>query len=188
VVKDKEFWAGDAIRILSRFRDEEHTNMPPRDWDERTRDAWKTAPGVTARCKAIVPFILALIVLATIHVDPTGIGGYAIYGAVMSKILYGSAVFGTGLGGIFGLIGGKRLLRGIEENIGRQQIANFFGIACDQIGLPREIPENRRAAFPLPKVAVERKRDAFGIKERGWIRARINQKNLGELRALLARL
>ena len=107
----------------------------------------------------------------------------------MQGLLTGAALGGVGFSALFGVVGAEHLLVGIKQNIGCQQVSNFFGIACDQIGLPRdEIPENRKAEFPLPNIAEERKHDAFGIKECGWIRARINQENREKLRALIARI
>ena len=94
-------------------------------------------------------------------------------------------VGGVGFSAVFGPIGAVALLTGIRKNIGRHQIANFFGIVCDQVGLPREIPKGREDEFPVPDIAMELKRDAFGIRECGWIRARINRENLRKLNGLI---
>lgn len=188
IVKDGDFWRLDAIHILDRFREEERTNMLPDQWDSLTGQAWKTAPKIRARFLAVIPFMAALICLALLHFEPTGALSHAILGVTMQGLLTGAALGGVGFSAIFGVVGAEHLLVGIQKMIGPLQISNFFGIACDQIGLPREIPENRKAEYLMPHIAEQRKNDAFGIKECGWIRARINQENLEKLRALITRI
>ncbi|MFZ2960978.1 MAG: hypothetical protein WA705_29210 [Candidatus Ozemobacteraceae bacterium] len=182
--KDKAFWRDDAIAIMERLRVEERTNMSPEEWDEITREAWKSAPKMRARFVALVPFLLALLAAAAIPFDPTTTTTHAILGITFKEVV-GVAIGGGVFGGLFGLAGSGILQDGIEKQIGRQQFSNFFAIASDRIGLPRDIPPSRKADFPPPRIPRQPNLNAFGIRERGWLRARINPANLDQLYALL---
>ena len=88
-------------------------------------------------------------------------------------------------GGVFGLAGCSLLQRGLEEHIGRQQFANFYALACDQVGLPRDLPPESARRYPPPRVAEKRNPGAFGVRERHWILARIRLRSRETLRNLL---
>jgi hypothetical protein len=88
-------------------------------------------------------------------------------------------------GGVFGLAGCTLLQRGLEEHIGRQQFANFYALACDQLGLPREIPPELERIYPRRGWQEKRNATAFGVRDRHWILARIQPRLRETLRNIL---
>ncbi len=191
-VKEKSFWTEDAGAIVERFRAEERTNLPPAEWDALTKEFWKSAPRGRARIAMAASVITTLGAAVWIVAEP--FSGAVVFSALVKGHvvaltigeLFGGLVVITG--GVAGASGFVRLLeKTVETRLGYQQFSNLFAIACDRVGLPREVPARWAAEFPSPRIAEQRKRDAFGTHERRWLRAEINQMNLERLRSLLAK-
>jgi hypothetical protein len=189
-VKDMAFWAEDAGAIVERFRAEERTNLIPDEWDAITGAFWDTAPRGRARLAILATVLTTLGAAAWIVIEPFG-------GAVMFAAAVKGHVVALTVGELFSVLGvgaagaagfAALLEKNLEAKLGHQQFSNLFAIACDRIGLPRGVPRAREAEFPPPDVVEQRKREAFGIRERGWRRARIDQANLEQLLPLLDRV
>jgi hypothetical protein len=192
-VKDKAFWVEDAGAIVERFRVEERTNLTPVEWDAITRAFWQTVPRGRARFAILATLLTTLGAAVWIAVEPfTGtvlftsiVKGHVV--ALTVGELFG--VLGVGAAGVAGATGFATLLENnLEAKLGRQQFSNLFAIACDRVGLPREIPPSHASAFPAPRIVEQRKRDAFGVRERGWLRALINDAALDRLHSLLTQI
>ncbi|MFV0415922.1 MAG: hypothetical protein ACK5NG_06100 [Chthoniobacterales bacterium] len=173
-------WSDDAVAIISRFQNEERTNMSDQQWDTLTREAWKSAPKMGARLFCLMPFLLALLAVAALPFDPTTITSHALIGITI-KELVGATVAGGVVGGLFGISGSKLLQRDLEAYIGRQQLSNLFAIACDRLGLPRQIPPGQKPDFPDPKIAEIHNPNAFGIRHCAWIEAKTLSANFQKL-------
>lgn len=182
-----KFWAEDAAAIMDRFRQEERTNMTEEEWDETMSQAWKIEPKGWVRMRAVTPFLLALAAAAAFAIDPTTATSHAILGITLKELLAATAAGGF-LGGILGLKGANVVSKEIEKRIGRQQFENFFAIVCDQIGLPRGAPPTRKSKCPAAKIPEQRNRDAFGIEERHWLRATVDQTHLRRISSLIDKL
>ncbi len=188
--RDEQFWARDADTILERFRVEERSNLESREWDLFTREFWRNAPKGRARFALALTVLTTLAAAAWLTIEPlTG-------AAVFSTVVKGHVVTLTS-GELFAVFGSVAATAGgfaaklegdIERKLGGRQFSNLFAIACDQIGLPRDLPPSRAGDFPPPEIPVELKSDAFGIRERGWIRAVINRKQLAQLQQLADRI
>ncbi len=175
--RDKAQWERDATAILQRFLREERTNMSPDEWDTLTQKLWAKTERRWARAALVVGFLAMLGAVAMIPFDM----GASFIGITAKEL----AVLTVG-GSVFGVAGCTLLQRGLEEHIGRQQFANFFALACDQLGLPRELPPDLTQTNVAPHIAEKRNSDAFGIRERRWVLARLNPQHRDTLRALLA--
>jgi len=118
---------------------------------------------------------------------------------VFSTIVKGHVVALT-IGELFGLLGlgaigvagagsfAGLLEKEVEGKLGGQQFSNLFAIACDQVGLPRELPAPHASEYPPPRIPEQQNRDAFGIRERHWLRAHCKNDALERLRSLLCTL
>lgn len=175
--RDKAQWERDATAILNRFLREERTNMPVDEWDALTQKLWARTERRWARAALVVGFLAMLGAVAMIPFDM----GASFIGITAKEL----AVLTVG-GSVFGVAGCALLQRGLEEHIGRQQFANFFALACDQLGLPRELPPDIAENQPAPHIAEKRNPEAFGLRERRWVLARLNPRHRETLRTLLA--
>lgn len=192
-VKDKAFWVEDAGAIVERFRIEERTNLTPAEWDAITRAFWQTAPSGRARFAILATLLTTLGAAVWIAVEP--FTGMVLFSSIVKghvvALTVGElfSVLGVGAAGVAGATGFASLLENnLEAKLGRQQFSNLFAIACDRIGLPREIPPSHVSAFPAPRIVEQRKRDAFGVRERGWLRALIKDEALEQLHSLLTQI
>ncbi|MFV0337035.1 MAG: hypothetical protein ACK5LK_02155 [Chthoniobacterales bacterium] len=177
-------WKEDAIAIITRFQNEERTNMDDSQWDALTREAWKSAPKMGARLACLMPFLFALLAVAALPLDPTTATSHVLIGITIKELL-GATVAGGVVGGLFGISGSKLLQRDLEAYIGRQQFSNLFAIACDRLGLPRQIPSDKEADFPAPKIAAINNPNAFGIRYCAWTESKSLPENIQTLRKQL---
>ena len=174
-----EAWSEDAVGILERFLREERTNMTPDEWDALTAKLWGRSERRWARAALVVGFLAMLGAVAMIPFDM----GASFIGITAKEL----AVL-TGGGVVFGLAGSTLLQRGLEEHIGRQQFINFVAIACDQLALPRTLPDHLEVVHGTPQILEKRNPAGYGIRERRWSLAQIMPKNLQTLRRLLAHI
>ena len=188
--RDKKLWAQDAAEIVERFRTEERSNLEPDEWDALTREFWKTAPRGRARFALATAMLTTLAAAAWMAIEP--LSGAAVFSTVVKGhvvVLTTGELFAVlGVGGVVAGGFAADLEREIWKKLGGRQFSNLFAIACDQIGLPRNLPAGRDNDFPPARISGGVKPDAFGIQKRAWFSATIRRESLEFLQKLAARI
>jgi hypothetical protein len=189
-VWEKKLWKKDADDIVDRFREEERSNLEPGEWDVLTREFWKAAPRGRARYALATAMLTTLAAAAWMAIEP--LSGAAVFSTVVKGhvvVLTAGELFAVlGVGGVVATRFAADLEREIGKKLGGRQFSNLFAIACDQVGLPRNLPAGRDKDFPPAGIPGGVRPDAFGIQQPGWVSAKIRRESLELLQKLAAQI
>lgn len=164
-----DFWKKDAETILTRFVDEDKSNLSDAEWDAITSALWEQIPR-RARIQIFSSVFLLLGSLAIAFFD----GGVSFI-TLKAADLFGAVGLAASLG--INLQGSSAFQKTLEEKLGLQQVANFHAIACDVIGLPRSAKD-----LPLPTVPEKAQWPSYGASQRQWSQWEILEPALSDLR------
>jgi hypothetical protein len=175
-------WESAARDILERFADKERTHLPAAEWDSLAGQLWrKTSVGMT-RLKLASALLVAIAALALFPL----LGGAAVIATTLHTtviaLTWKELLLAAGLGAWLGSDFARGLERMVNQSIGRRQVANFFAIAADRLGLPRDLPPGA-GDFPPPEIPAEPWPRSFGVDECGWREAEVDLAALASLRA-----
>jgi hypothetical protein len=180
-------WQTPARDILERFAAKERTRLPRETWEELARQLWKKTPVGWTRFKVASLLVIALAALAIFPV----LGGAALlattFHTTVVALTWKELLVAAGLGALLTSDFARSFERMVDQTLGRRQIANFFAIVADRVGLPREVPRERKSEFPEPMIEAETSPRSFGIATCGWQRAVCEEGEFAEWRAALTR-
>lgn len=187
--REEASWQADAAEILRCFNEKERSNLSDEAWDKLTSEFWTKAPKGRAALTIGGTLVVGLALAAWIGVEPGS-------GSVAAKLVVGKTLSVTGgellaclgLGTLSATTAGSVLSRGIEAKIGRQQLSNFFAIAADRLGVPRDLPKKYEAEFPPPQIEFMPHSEAYGTRERKWRLGVIDDRRFANLRQVFQRL
>lgn len=180
-------WEDAARDILERFADKERTHLPAVEWDGFAAELWRNTPVGMTRLKLASALVVALAALAIFPL----LGGAAVIATTLHTtviaLTWKELLVAAGLGAWLGSDFARGLERMVNQSLGRQQVANFFAIAADRLGLPRDLPPGA-ADFPPPGIEPEPWPRSFGVEECGWREASVDPAAIESLRGALRRM
>ncbi len=175
-----EFWTDTAQIILSRYQEEERTNMTRDEWMSAARTIWTHVGKVRATIQIFATFFLGLAAIVLIPFD----AGHSVLGMTVLEMFGVLGLSGIVTAGTLATLGEE-----ITGRLGHQQLANLCAIAADEIALPRSAVDSvlHQRNYPGPTVAQRPNPNGYGLKQRRWQLFKLEPRGVAALRRHIER-
>ncbi len=120
--------------IISRFHTENETALDADKLDQAVAEMWLKVPRWKKWTAAATSLGTLMLSMTAAMMIPLDMGASVIFAASLPEL-----VAAAGVSGVASFLVGRQSLKDAEFEAARIQLGDFFAIACDELGLPRQL-------------------------------------------------